>query len=624
MGKGSAKGKKGSAAGCPGSPEEKCVSEEVQPRHYVYVGKVPATGAENPGATKGKHTKGCKGAMKGDAEKGKGKSSGKAADKGKGNKGDTPSGSSPPNTCGKGRGDFETPTPKRRSTECLASGTPPTRPNPNASPTHAPNDPKLAGTGTPKGHGCKGSNKGGEEPAQIGTKGVKGAGVDQGAKDALDQNGKGKNGTAKGAVHQSDGKGSNAADVVDQSGNGSMAKGKGKTGKGIKGPAEDQNAGTLGAVDPSAFKKGTKGTAKGAVDPSAKGAVDPSGAAKGTKGAVKGGLDHKGKGKKGTAKGAHQSGGKGSNGADAVDPSRDTMDQMSGKDKKGDQAGKGKTKCDQPGKGKTKCDQPGKGKTKCDQPGKGKTKCDQAGKTKCDQAGKGKTKCDQAGKGEKGATHQDGQQSKAALTDEERKHIQALSGPGDIPLVQRKAVNEALRRRMKSGQGLRKGLVAQWAATPPNSMARFEFLKAFLLDREGLASITVEPFYEELSENKDKETYTEMPLCLIKEKYEKLPGGPAFIQSIVDSQAGKKHPQFDSKDMVIYKVFDSIKSISCSVAVSLIGAAHSTALVSTHDYVAQVPTSAELAIEPVPACRPQTTKRRDKRWPKFCKQELRA
>ena len=87
---------------------------------------------------------------------------------------------------------------------------------------------------------------------------------------------------------------------------------------------------------------------------------------------------------------------------------------------------------------------------------------------------------------------------------------------------------------------------------------RFAFLKAFLLDREGLASIKVEPYYEEclgdltisaitnirllaflvysrLSETKEKETFTELPLCLIREKYEHLPGGPAFIKSILDS-----------------------------------------------------------------------------------------
>ncbi|CAE7342945.1 unnamed protein product, partial [Symbiodinium sp. KB8] len=539
MGKGSAKGKKGGAASCPGSP--KCVSEEVQPRHYVYVGKVPASSVDPTGATgKGKHAKGSKGASKGDAEKGKGKSSGKATDKGKGYNGGKPSGSSPPS--GKGHGDpnFETPTPKRRNAECLASGTPPTRPDPNQSPTHAENDPKPTKGASQKGVAAQGGkgNKGGEEQAQA-AKGVKGAAVDGGAKNALDPKGKGQKGTTKGAAHHSDGNGSNG-------GYGSMAsKGKGKT----KGPGVDQNAGTKGAADPS-----IKGTRKGAVDGGTKGAVDEG---------VKGGLDHKGKGKKGTAKGADQSGGKGSKGADAVDASRDTsvdhgaMDQMSGKDKKGDQAGKGE-KGDQSGKGKTKCDQSGKGKTKCDQ--SGKTKCDQAGKgkTKCDQSGKGKTKCDQA-KGKKGATDQDGHQKDVG------KRVAAESGDEYDRRVWPILRSDTGISTLSDGQG---AIQMQPLATrvdaqriPDEAYGKgswpngFEFLKAFLLDRENLSSIKVEPYYEELSETQEKETYTELPLCLIKEKYEHLPGG----------QTGKRHPQSDSDNMMIYKVFDSVKTSSASI-----------------------------------------------------------
>ena len=61
--------------------------------------------------------------------------------------------------------------------------------------------------------------------------------------------------------------------------------------------------------------------------------------------------------------------------------------------------------------------------------------------------------------------------------------------------------------------------MAQWAATPAGSMARllfstgsvhgsvciavcsklrFEFLKAFMLDKDGLATIEVQPYYEEI------------------------------------------------------------------------------------------------------------------------------
>ncbi|CAE6954512.1 unnamed protein product [Symbiodinium sp. CCMP2592] len=631
MGKGSAlKGKKGNAASCAGSPGDQlvCVSEEVQPRHYVYVGKAPPN--EAVGATKGSPTKGSKGASTWNAEKGTGKPGGKA-DKGKGLKGGKPSGSSPSS----GGDQFETPTPKRRTTECLESGTPPTRPNPNPSPTTSPNDPKLTGTGTPKGHGCntKGAwQKGvvdqggkGKQGGKTGAKGAKGAGVgpsaaDQGVKGALDQTGKGKTGTTKGAAHQSDGKGSNGATAAaDGSDNSSMASNcKGKIGKGAAGL--DQ-----------------KGTTKGAVDQSTKGAVDQG---------VKGGLDHKGKGKKGTTKGADQSGGKSSNGAAAVDPSRDDTsldhgaavapDQTSGKGTKGKPTSKGKTVCDpvgkgtkgsdgkgetksapvgkgkkgsEDGKGKTKCAPVGKGK-KGSEDGKGKTKCAPVGKgKKGSENGKGKTKCAPVGEGNDVATaDQTGHASEvgkrpveneedvdrrvrrrvsilrmdtgistmsdgngpvemeplATSVDLQRIPDAALTGPGDIPLQQRKALNESLRRRMKNGQGgLHNFDYNDWSQSIENKLTSFEaygkgsfeFLKAFLLDRENLASITVEPYYEELSETKDKETFTELPLCLIKEKYEHLPGG----------QTGKKHPQSDSENMMIYKVFDSIKTSSSNI-----------------------------------------------------------
>ena len=96
MGKGGAKGKKGNgASSSDDGPSQICVSEEVQPRHYVYVGKVPADTTVDPTITKGKHAKGSKGASTGDAGKGKGKPSGKVAGKGKEPQGGKPSGFPP-------------------------------------------------------------------------------------------------------------------------------------------------------------------------------------------------------------------------------------------------------------------------------------------------------------------------------------------------------------------------------------------------------------------------------------------------------------------------------------------------------------------------------------------------
>ena len=84
-------------------------------------------------------------------------------------------------------------------------------------------------------------------------------------------------------------------------------------------------------------------------------------------------------------------------------------------------------------------------------------------------------------------------------------------------------------------------------------------MKAFLLDKENLSSIVVEPYYEELlgfiirlssdalhstlpdtlyvrlSESKEKETFEELPLGLIKQKYEGVAGGKAFLEELLRS-----------------------------------------------------------------------------------------
>ena len=80
-----------------------------------------------------------------------------------------------------------------------------------------------------------------------------------------------------------------------------------------------------------------------------------------------------------------------------------------------------------------------------------------------------------------------------------------------------------------------------------------------MLDKENLATITVEPYYEEhlgffirptglrcsdlccdtlhmrLSESKEKEKFVELPLCLIREKYEGLAGGKDFVENLLKS-----------------------------------------------------------------------------------------
>ena len=109
------------------------------------------------------------------------------------------------------------------------------------------------------------------------------------------------------------------------------------------------------------------------------------------------------------------------------------------------------------------------------------------------------------------------------LSENEAEQIRALSHASQIPLAQRKRENEALRRRMKH-PNLRAGLLQKYqsvqsdsgarslswkyvrrvsvqvcvsACMKPTEMLRFQFLKAFLLDKDNLASIEVEAFWIE-------------------------------------------------------------------------------------------------------------------------------
>ncbi|CAE7501413.1 NaCP60E [Symbiodinium sp. CCMP2592] len=110
---------------------------------------------------------------------------------------------------------------------------------------------------------------------------------------------------------------------------------------------------------------------------------------------------------------------------------------------------------------------------------------------------------------------------------------------------------------MNSAQGLRKGLVEQWQAAV-SATDKFAFLKAYLLDRD-MQSIEIQPYFEELSESQNTEQFIELPLCEIKEKYEKLPGGDKFIADLISSQKGKDHPQSTDPNWKIYKVFNCVK-----------------------------------------------------------------
>ncbi|CAE7820378.1 Rrbp1 [Symbiodinium sp. CCMP2456] len=559
MGRGGSKGK--TSKGLPNSGDSDIhLSVETGPRTYEYVGRVP-----NDPTPKGS---------------GKGAKGGSTKGKGKGGKVGKPSGEPASNEC-------RTPTPKKFDHDAQHTGSPPSMP------------PK----GTTRGSGANSEDGEGTKSAvePSGNKGGKGATL-----------------AGKGAADQPKGTGVLKGANVDHAGKGGK--------KGNKGaPVVDHAAREIGAGAMDQTEKG-KGVVKGktAVDQAGKGKTAMDQTVKG-----KGAVEQTGKGKtamdqtdkgKGAVKGktAVDQTGKGKTAMDQTGKGKPAMDRTG----KGKGAVKGKTAVDQTsGKGKTAVDQTGKGKTAVDQTkGKGAIAGNKGAKGAVKHVGnlegankgvKGAVDT-QDGKGKGGLIDHTGKRQRDSppehdrqvsiirsdtnisamsdgsgpvnmaplatgvdaqnvpdvarpLTEAERKQIEALSGPADIPLQQRKALNEKLRRRMQNGQGLRKGLVAQWAASPPNSPARFEFLKAFLLDKENLATITVEPYDEELSENKEKEQFTELPLCLIRQKYDGVPGGKAFVENLLASQTGKKHPQSDEAEMRIYRVFDSIKTSSSNI-----------------------------------------------------------
>ncbi|CAE7184681.1 Rrbp1 [Symbiodinium necroappetens] len=397
-------------------------------------------------------------------------------------------------------------------------------------------------TPTPKKHD-PGAQSTGSPPSRP-TKGAKGASQsdDHSSKSVVGQPGKGKASKgAAGALDPAGKPGTNgglepSSKGTAQSGNGSKgAKGIKGADQSAKGPKGEASKGSSNGADHNGK------AVKGAVDASK--VADQSG--KIAKGAVKGskGADQIGKGPKGEAS-------KGSKGADQSGkgvPSKGSKD--------ADQSGKGVAS-----KGSKDADQSGKGPQGAS---KGSKDTDQSGKGP-QGASKGSKGTDQSGKGPQGAskgskgTDQSSKGTKGAKGAQVGNRDMIVDHNGKRKGERTDQLDRNVCRRVSFGSGLRKGLVAQWAATPPGSMARFEFLKAFLLDKDNLATIAVEPYYEELSESKEKEQFTELPLCLIRQKYDGVAGGKAFVDNLIASQTGKKHPQSDDKEMRLYKIFDSI------------------------------------------------------------------
>ena len=138
---------------------------------------------------------------------------------------------------------------------------------------------------------------------------------------------------------------------------------------------------------------------------------------------------------------------------------------------------------------------------------------------------------------------------------------QAMTSFDDLPADERKRQREALRRRL-AGNGLRPGLLQKWQATTTQA-GKFEFLKAFMLDPQGLASIEIEACYSDIAEAEDSSCWVELPLETLRKQYT-TPAEVAFLEnSVVKKQTGRAHPQDPgNQEMRLYWVWKESQETS--------------------------------------------------------------
>ena len=131
-----------------------------------------------------------------------------------------------------------------------------------------------------------------------------------------------------------------------------------------------------------------------------------------------------------------------------------------------------------------------------------------------------------------------------------------MTSAEDLPPEERKRQREALRRRL-AGPGLRPGLIQKFAAAT-TSHAKWEFLKAFMLDPQCLGDITIEAEYVSLAEREDTAAWEELPLETLKKMYTTQAETQFLEQQVVAKQKGRAHPQSPddpNPNMRLYWVF---------------------------------------------------------------------
>ena len=104
------------------------------------------------------------------------------------------------------------------------------------------------------------------------------------------------------------------------------------------------------------------------------------------------------------------------------------------------------------------------------------------------------------------------------LTPDLRSQIENMTHPSQLPREERKRQYAALDRRMKETHTLRPGLLEKYQASHGSSQAKFELLRAFMLDRD-LSTITIESYYIDQSKQTDKDGWEELPLAQLRRIY---------------------------------------------------------------------------------------------------------
>lgn len=108
---------------------------------------------------------------------------------------------------------------------------------------------------------------------------------------------------------------------------------------------------------------------------------------------------------------------------------------------------------------------------------------------------------------------------------------------------------------MAAPVGLRPGLLQKYSAAT-TSQAKWEFLKAFMLDPTSLSSITVESEWVSLARKEDESQWTERPLCQLRKTFTSE-AEKRFLEKIISEQKGRAHPQAPlDEEMKLYWVFE--------------------------------------------------------------------